>query len=96
MKGSPVDVELKSKSGSTFKGFIIEARSVAGNKIIGSFQTINSDARYVGCDGVPQSAVTHTSPAPKKSVRVRWTAPSDFTGSVKVLATFVREYQTYW
>ena len=95
-QGSQVTVELKSKSGGTFKGFIIEARSVEGNSIIGTFETVNSDARYLKCDNVLQSAVTHNSPSNKKSVGVKWNAPSDFTGSVKILATFVKEYQTYW
>lgn len=91
-----MDVELKSTAGGTFKGFMIEARSVDGNSIIGSFETISSDARYVNCDKTPQTAVTHNNPSPKKSVKVKWTAPSDFSGAVKVLGTFVQEYQTYW
>ena len=95
-KGSEVIVELKSNSGETFKGFIIEARS-DDDSIIGTFETISSDdARYLSCDSTPQSAVTHTSNSLKKSVKVRWSPPSDFTGNVKVLGSFVKEYQTYW
>ena len=98
-KGSEVIVELKSDSGETFKGFMIQARSVegAGNSIIGTFETISSDdARYLSCDKIPQTGVTHTRSNLKKSVKVRWKPPSDFTGKVKVLGSFVKEYNTYW
>ena len=96
-KGSEVIVELKSNSGETFKGFIIEARSASGDSIIGTFETISSDdAKYLNCDSTPQSAVTHTNNRPKKSVKVRWSPPSDFTGNVKVLGSFVKGYSTYW
>ena len=95
-KGSEVIVELKSNSGETFKGFIIQARSVGGgDSTIGTFETIN-DARYLSCDSTPQSGVTHSSSSRKKSVKVRWSPPSGFTGKVKVLGTFVKDYSTYW
>ena len=96
-KGSQVIVELKSNSGETFKGFIIEARSVERDSIIGTFETVSSgDSRYLSCDSTPQTAVTHTNNSPKKSVTVRWSPPADFTGNVKVLGSFVKEYNTYW
>ena len=95
-KGSEVIVELKSNSGDTFKGFIAEARSVEGDSIIGTFETISDDAIYLNCDKTPQTGVTHSNSSPKKSVKVKWSPPSDFTGNVKLLGSFVKEYNTYW
>merc|ERR1712198_321661 len=43
-----------------------------------------------------QSAVTHSNPGDKDSVKVKWTAPSDFTGSVTFYATVVKNYGIFW
>ena len=91
-----MSVELKPTGSATFIGFLLEARSVEDDSIIGSFVTVNNDGKYVNCGNKPQTAVTHVNKDPKSSVQVKWTAPSDFVGSVKIVATFVQSYNTYW
>merc|ERR1719450_458934 len=94
--GGQLTVELQPTGSGTFKGFLLEARSVEDDSIIGSFVTVNNDGKYVNCGNKPQTAVTHVNNSPKSSVQVKWTAPSDFVGSVKLLATFVQDYSTFW
>ena len=88
-------VELTQTGSDQFKGFLIEARS-SDDSIIGSFVTVTNYGKYVNCDNKPQTGVTHINNSPKSSVQVKWTAPSDFEGSVKIFATFVQSYSTYW
>ena len=88
-------VELNPTGSETFKGFFLQARN-SDDDIIGSFETVTSDGKYVNCGNKPQTAVTHVNSGPKSSVKVKWTAPSDFEGSVQIHATFVQDYSTFW
>ena len=78
-----------------FEGFFVQGRDSKDN-VIGTFETLGEDGRYVSCDNKVQSAVTHTIGSFKTSVKVKWNAPSDFQGMVRILATFVTDYSTYW
>ena len=40
--------------------------------------------------------MTHSNPGDKDSVKVKWTAPSDFSGSVTFYATVVKNYGIFW
>ena len=99
-KGSEVTIELKPKtSGERFKGFLIQARSVDGDDIIGTLEQLDNknNTKYLQCsDTEPHSALTHTDPTSKESVKLKWTPPQDFSGKVKVLATLVKDFKTYW
>merc|ERR1719373_463824 len=81
--GGQLTVELNPTGSETFKGFFLQARN-SDDDIIGSFETVTNDGNY---GNKPQTAVTHVNSDPKSSVKVKWTAPSDFEGSVKILAT---------
>ena len=99
-QGSAVDIELKSKGKVTFKGFLLEARRVDTDAIIGTFKTTNKDAKYVACDGKDKTAVTHNklneTLSNKDSVKVKWSSPSSFTGAVKIVGTVVKEKKKFW
>ena len=102
-KGSEVRIELKPKtSGDKFKGFLLQARSVDGDNIIGKFEKLGNknQTKYLQCSNTeskePHSALTHSDSTPKPSVKVKWTPPQDFSGKVKVLATLVKDFKTYW
>ena len=40
--------------------------------------------------------MTHVRSNFKTSVKLKWNAPSDFQGRVRILGTFVKDYSTYW
>ena len=93
--GSSVNVELKPKASEDFEGFFVQARDSQDN-VVGTFETLGDDGKYVDCDRKAQSTVTHVKPNFKTLVKVKWNAPSDFEGKIRILATFVKDYSTYW
>lgn len=93
--GSSVNVELKPKTSEDFEGFFVQARDSQDN-VVGTFVTLGDEGKYVACDSKVQSAVTHTKSNFKTLVKVKWNAPSDFQGKVRILATFVTDYSNYW
>jgi hypothetical protein len=92
--GDAVTVVLSSDSGELFKGFFIQARDVATDEIIGTFQT--EEWKYVDCDPGVENAVTHPNNSTKSSVTVDWIAPADYTGVIAFRATVVRQFDTFW
>ena len=95
LPGASVNVELKSLVSEEFEGFFVQARD-SGDNIIGTFETLGDDGKYVGCGDKVQSSVTHVRANFKTSVKLKWVAPSDFQGRVRILASFVIDYSTYW
>eukprot|EP00092_Neocalanus_flemingeri_P007800 GFUD01008421.1.p1 GENE.GFUD01008421.1~~GFUD01008421.1.p1 ORF type:complete len:186 (+),score=50.23 GFUD01008421.1:256-813(+) len=95
-----IKVTLSSKSETPFKGFLLKAVEVPSNNIIGTFTLLedggdNSTAQYLACTH-PQSSITHTSNVEKLGQTVEWSPPDQFTGSVVMVATFVKDGYTYW
>ncbi len=43
-----------------------------------------------------QGAITHTSNAAKFSVKATWSPESSYEGGVRLYATMVQDYSTYW
>ena len=87
-----VHVELKSIGKKTFKGFLLEARNVFGNNIVGSFQNINNDTKYIKCGPNLKSAVTNEKKLGlKKTIKVKWRAPSIFSGRIKFFGQVFKE-----
>ncbi|XP_078501418.1 putative ferric-chelate reductase 1 [Lissotriton helveticus] len=93
--GDQITVTLEATTGSTFQGFLMEARSVGGDFTVGKFAVTNSNSQILDCNNVASTAVSHTSPAPKTTVTVNWTAPPG-SGYVLFRATFVQSFSTFW
>jgi hypothetical protein len=43
-----------------------------------------------------QGAITHTNNAAKFSVKATWTPESSYEGGVRLYATMVQDFSTYW
>ncbi|XP_069497783.1 putative ferric-chelate reductase 1 isoform X2 [Ambystoma mexicanum] len=93
--GDKITVTLQANVGSTFKGFLLQAQTVGGNAIVGSFDVSDSSAQTLQCNNMVNSAVSHTSATSKTRISVVWTAPS---GSSQTLfrATFVQSAPIFW
>jgi len=95
--GVSTEIELTHDgSDARFKGYMIQARKDSDDSVIGAFETVSDDAQYINCGSVSHSSVTHSGGKTKESIRVKWKSPSDFTGKVKIVATFVQDYANYW
>lgn len=94
--GDSIEVHL---SGPDFEGFFIQARDAEhlGSPAVGSF--VLADRRHsqlLTCGRTKNSAVSHTSKAKKKDVKVYWIAPGDAPKHVQFLATVVKKYRIFW
>ncbi|XP_076226532.1 uncharacterized protein LOC116431237 isoform X1 [Nomia melanderi] len=82
---------LFSISGSTFKGFFIQARDPETDKWIGSWAQTENTSTHPEC-----SAVTHADPHVKEHATLVWNAPPNAHGRVYFTGTILKEYGTYW
>ncbi|NWI74945.1 FRRS1 reductase, partial [Dryoscopus gambensis] len=94
--GDSIEVHL---SGPDFEGFFIQARDAEqlDSPAVGSF--VLADRRrsqLLTCGRTKNSAVSHTSKAKKKDIKVYWIAPGDAPKHVQFLATVVKKYRIFW
>ncbi|KAE8610811.1 hypothetical protein XENTR_v10012250 [Xenopus tropicalis] len=93
--GDIITVTLQSSSGSSFKGFLLEAQTVGGQRTIGAFTITDVNTQALSCSAGAGSAVSHTSNAIKFSITTSWTAPAG-TGPIYFRATVLQSYSIFW
>ena len=82
-RGQQIKVSLQTVTpGSTFRGFLVQARDVITNKILGFFLSDNNEMKVMVC-GDSYSTVSHSNPSQKSTQILTWRAPSDFRGFVR-------------
>ncbi|XP_076239383.1 putative defense protein 3 [Calliopsis andreniformis] len=86
--GSQITVTI---SGSTFKGFFLQARDPDTDSWIGSWAQTDNTNTHPEC-----SAVTHADPHVKQHATLVWNAPPNARGRVYFTGTILKEYATYW
>jgi len=97
MAGSNISITLLGTGWITryeFKGFLLQVRGYDGSSL-GTFHTSDVEAVYLHCHH-KQDTVTHSSSQPKTSLTISWSAPSQLSGQVQVIATVVQDFSTYW
>ncbi|XP_075473220.1 putative ferric-chelate reductase 1 isoform X4 [Ascaphus truei] len=92
--GDRITVTLQGIS-STFRGFLLQARSLPGDNIVGNFEVTNSTSQTLNCDGSVGAAVSHTDRSDKSSTSAVWTAPAG-TGNIRFRVTFVQTVPVFW
>ncbi|XP_063796129.1 putative ferric-chelate reductase 1 isoform X2 [Pseudophryne corroboree] len=93
--GDIITVTIQSTSGSKFMGFLLEARSVGGDWVTGSFSVTDGNAQTLTCSAGANTAVSHTNPNVKSSISASWTAPEG-DAPVRFRATVLSSYSTFW
>ncbi|OCT82925.1 putative ferric-chelate reductase 1 [Xenopus laevis] len=93
--GDIITVTLQSSAGSSFKGFLLEARTVGGDRTTGSFTIRDGNTQALPCSAGASSAVSHTSSTIKTSITTSWTAPAG-TGPTYFRATVLMSYSVFW
>ncbi|OCT85127.1 hypothetical protein XELAEV_18023293mg [Xenopus laevis] len=86
-------------SGSRFDGFLVQARDAENleGSAVGSFSlTDERISQLLTCDGIQNSAVSHTSKERKLQVELFWIAPANSPKHIQFLATVVEKYKIYW
>ncbi|XP_024073799.2 putative ferric-chelate reductase 1 [Terrapene carolina triunguis] len=93
--GNKITVTLQGIDNSTFKGFLLQARAVSGDGIVGTFQIIDPNTQGLLCNQVQNSSMSHTDRNSKQNVTAIWVAPSG-TGNVQFRATVVQNVSVFW
>ncbi|PSN54265.1 putative defense protein 3 [Blattella germanica] len=87
--GSKITVTIK---GDTFRGFFLQARDVAQNRWVGTFEEAPNTKGLPEC-----AAITHGDNKDKLQATVVWTAPEDTPGGqVFFTGSIVKDYATFW
>merc|ERR1719150_2510740 len=100
------------RSTKPFKGFLLRAEDAQEKRnefgswsAVGTWyipyqnisETSPTSAKYLHCGGAPQSAVTHAGAnSGAFVVSFQWRPPADLVGRVRIQATVVEDYRTYW
>merc|ERR1712106_88308 len=101
-----LNVSLRSEQEEYFKGFILKAVTILDGKTVGTFKILDvleddedikntSAAKYLQCAG-PKSAVTHSNGEGKTGLDLQWTPDTEYMGEVRMVATVVKGYSTFW
>ncbi|XP_042319773.1 putative ferric-chelate reductase 1 [Sceloporus undulatus] len=93
--GDEIIVSLTGVNGSSFKGFLLQARTPGGEAAVGSFQILNPNTQGLICNNIQNSAVSHTNRDDKQNVTAVWIAPPG-VGQVVFRATVVQSFATFW
>ncbi|XP_066502937.1 putative ferric-chelate reductase 1 [Hoplias malabaricus] len=96
--GATITVTLEALRNDTpFEGFLLLARTTGSSMAGGYFSSTNNNLfRLLDCFSMKNSAISHSSSAPKTQFEAKWTAPLISVGNITFCATFVHDYTTYW
>jgi hypothetical protein len=80
--GQTIEVKVEGiESDYAFKGFVIQARNVETNKLVGTMEPEDGNSHVLDCNG--STSVTQSNIELKNLVSVKWTAPAT-AGDVKI------------
>ncbi|XP_077133559.1 putative ferric-chelate reductase 1 [Ranitomeya variabilis] len=89
-----ITVTLQANPGMHFEGFLLQARTVPGNEIVGHFIVTAPNSQNLNC-GNADSTVTHKDSSSKSSISARWVAPASVS-RVIFKATILQSKPIYW
>ncbi|XP_028829222.1 reelin domain-containing protein 1 [Denticeps clupeoides] len=83
------------RSSRAFMGFLLQARSVQGDRVVGEFIRPPPGTKLMGCvrDG---DSLTHSDKLLKKNMSFTWRAPDQAGGDLHFYLTVVQSYFVYW
>ncbi|KFU86175.1 Putative defense protein 1, partial [Chaetura pelagica] len=93
---SPGDkVPVTVRSTRDFMGFLLQARTVSNDEIVGTFIFIPPGSKLLNCfeDG---DTVTHSDKSLKRNLSFVWKAPDQPIGDIKFFISIVQSYFVYW
>ncbi|XP_051474233.1 reelin domain-containing protein 1 [Apus apus] len=93
---SPGDkVPVTVRSTRDFMGFLLQARTVSNDEIVGTFVFIPPGSKLLNCfeDG---DTVTHSDKSLKRNLSFVWKAPDQPIGDIKFFISIVQSYFVYW
>ncbi|KAJ8383182.1 hypothetical protein SKAU_G00039600 [Synaphobranchus kaupii] len=93
LPGDTLTVAVRSTR--DFMGFLLQARTVRQDRIIGTFALVPPGSRTLSCLDAGDT-VTHSDKLLKRNLSFVWKAPDRPLGDVHFLITVVQSYFVYW
>nr|XP_015194581.1 PREDICTED: putative ferric-chelate reductase 1 isoform X2 [Lepisosteus oculatus] len=95
--GEEITVTLEAENGTSFRGFLLQARTVGTNMTSGSFKILNANTSQGLTCNISNDTVSHTSSLQKQSINVVWVAPvSGQMEDIEFRSTFVEYEYKFW
>lgn len=94
-----VTLTLRANPGTTFRGFMVQARRSDISQAVGDFQVSGGDMRILSCPNFPTATATHTNNLEKNVVQLQWRAPVVPAGQriiVNFYYSIVQSYDMFW
>ncbi|KAM9678265.1 reelin domain-containing protein 1 [Trichechus inunguis] len=93
---SPGDkVPVTVRSSRDFMGFLLQARRLSNQQIVGTFVFIPPHSKLMTCSE-EADAVTHSDKSLKRNLSFVWKAPTQPVGDIRFLLSVVQSYFVYW
>ncbi|XP_049761390.1 reelin domain-containing protein 1 [Elephas maximus indicus] len=93
---SPGDkVPVTMRSSHDFMGFLLQARRVSNQQIVGTFVFIPPHSKLMTCSEEADT-VTHSDKSLKRNLSFVWKAPAQPVGAIRFLLSVVQSYFVYW
>jgi len=103
LKGIPknhsIELTIKSKDGSPFRGFAVQARPLnATSGAIGKFVVKGLESHTITCFGSTDNTITHSDPSDKLELTVEWIPPQDHENDIQIVfvGTVVKTHKQFW
>ncbi|XP_040264684.1 putative ferric-chelate reductase 1 [Bufo bufo] len=90
-----ITVTLQASPETYFEGFLLQARSIPENEIVGHFIVTDPKSKNLTCAENVDSTVTHTDSSKKTNISALWVAPASIS-SVIIKATFLQSKSIFW
>ncbi|XP_075142277.1 putative ferric-chelate reductase 1 [Leptodactylus fuscus] len=90
-----ITVTLQANPETYFEGFLLQARTIPGNEIIGHFIVTEPKSQTLTCGNNVNSTVTQTDSSKRSNISAVWVAPAS-GGSVIFKATILQSKPIFW
>ncbi|XP_056305543.1 reelin domain-containing protein 1-like [Danio aesculapii] len=84
------------QSSRAFMGFLLQARSVLEDRLIGGEFTLHTPGTHTLSCLRPDDTVTHSHKMLKRNLSFSWRAPAQPSGDLRFYITLVQSYFVYW
>ncbi|XP_042566469.1 reelin domain-containing protein 1 [Clupea harengus] len=83
------------RSSRAFMGFMLQVRSLRGERVVGEFLRPPPGTQRMSCSGQGDT-LTHSDKLLKRNMSFTWRAPDQPSGDVRFYITVVQSYFVYW
>lgn len=91
-----VQLMINSPVDEKFKGFIVQARCVDNDTVIGQFEPEPGEYQMIDCARGIENTATHLDAGLKTNVTLLWKPPANVSGNIVFHASVVKDFDHFW